>query len=66
MILTDYGARIQKSKDPQKAAGSAEEFDFSDSKAAKKDRNKVPKMESADPTDYLASNAELERVLKAR
>lgn len=65
MILTDYGARIQKSKDPQKAAGSAEEFDFSDSKAAKKDRNKVPKMESADPTDYLAFNAELEKVLKA-
>lgn len=66
MILTDYGARIQKADEVKNETGSAEEFDFSDGKNAKKDRNKIPKMESADPTDYMAFNAELEKVLKSQ
>lgn len=66
LIQTDYGARIAKTKEESGAKKESGEFDFSDNKAPKKDRSKVPKMESADPEDYLAFNQELEKLLKAQ
>ncbi len=66
LIQTDYGARLAKTKDESGAKKEASEFDFSDNKAPKKDRSKVPKMESADPEDYMAFNQDLEKLLKAQ
>lgn len=66
LILTDYGARIAKAENAEVKKDGAAEFDFSDNKTAKKDRNKIPKMEAADPTDYLAFNTELDKILKAQ
>jgi uncharacterized protein len=65
LIQTDYGARIAKSPDELPKA-EASEFDFSDGTATKKDRAKIPKMEAADPEDYLAFNLELDKILKAQ
>jgi len=65
LIQTDYGARIQKLDEKGEVKPSTAEFDFSDNKNVKKDRNKIPKMESADPTDYMAFNEALGVILKA-
>ncbi|MBX3720692.1 MAG: MMPL family transporter [Turneriella sp.] len=64
LMLTDYGARIQKLDDKGEAKPSTPEFDFTETQNVKKDRNKVPKMESADPSDYMKFNEELGKVLK--
>ncbi|MBL8034873.1 MAG: MMPL family transporter [Leptospiraceae bacterium] len=64
LILTDYGARIQKLDEKGEAKPSTPEFDFTETQNAKKDRNKIPKMESADPSDYMKFNEELGKVLK--
>lgn len=66
LILTDYGARIQKVDEKGEAKASTPEFDFSESKTVKKDRNKIPKMESADPTDYQKFNEELGKILQSQ
>lgn len=64
LMLTDYGARIQKLDDKGEAKPSTPEFDFTETQNVKKDRNKIPKMESADPSDYMKFNEELAKVLK--
>ena len=64
LMLTDYGARIQKLDDKGEAKPSTPEFDFTETQNVKKDRNKIPKMESADPSDYMKFNEELGKVLK--
>lgn len=66
LILTDYGARIQKVDEKGEAKASTPEFDFSESKTVKKDRNKIPKMESADPTDYQKFNEEIGKILQSQ
>ncbi len=66
LILTDYGARIQKVDDKGEAIPSTPEFDFTEVKNVKKDRNKIPKMESADPTDYQRFNEEIGKILQAQ
>lgn len=64
LMLTDYGARIQKLDEKGEAKPSTPEFDFTETQNVKKDRNKIPKMESADPSDYMKFNEELGKVLK--
>lgn len=66
LMLTDYGARIQKLDDKGEAAPSTPEFDFTETQNVKKDRNKIPKMESADPSDYMKFNEELAKILKSQ
>lgn len=66
LILTDYGARIQKTDEKGEAKASTPEFDFTETKNVKKDRGKIPKMESADPTDYQKFNEEIAKVLQAQ
>jgi predicted RND superfamily exporter protein len=66
LMLTDYGARIQKLNDKGEAAPSTPEFDFTETQNVKKDRNKIPKMESADPSDYMKFNEELAKILKSQ